>query len=158
MTNPPRFLPFGRRAALALATAALGLALLPPALARARQEPQPSPLAGEWTWSWTDPEKREHHHLLQVEGTGRTLAARETFDDEAPVRVTGLTFDGENVVFKVARGGREADYRGKLVGRDTINGRVKTMSDGQGTEHPWTATRKKQKPAPTPSPNPPNQP
>jgi hypothetical protein len=109
------------------------------------QKSDVSPLAGTWTWSWKDPEGKTHKHVLEVEGVDRALAAREIFDDEQPVKATGLRFDGKTVKFTVVRGERKADYTGKLDGKDKINGTVTTSAGttGQTNEFVWKAERRK---------------
>jgi hypothetical protein len=109
------------------------------------QKPDVSTLAGTWTWSWKDPEGKTHKHVLEVEGVDRALAAREIFDEEQPVKATGLTFDGKTVKFTVVRGERRADYTGKLDGKDKINGTVTTTTtaSGQTNEFVWKAERRK---------------
>jgi len=99
-------------------------------------------LAGTWTWSWKDPEGGTHRHVLEVEGIGAKLAAREQFDNLAPVPALDFQLRGKTVRFTVVRGERRADYDGVVADRDTINGKVKVTSKGQTTEDLWNATRK----------------
>ena len=91
---------------------------------------------------WKDPAGQAHRHVLEVEGVDKALAAREIFDDEAPVKANGLAFDGKSLKFTVSRGDRRADYTGKLDG-DTIRGTVNTSSNGQASEFTWKAERRK---------------
>lgn len=110
------------------------------------QLPDIPKLAGSWTWSWKDPGGELHQHVLEVEGVGNALAAREIFDDEPPVKVMDLKYDGSVVRFTVERGARKAAYAGKLAGPDTIRGTVTTTTDGESREFTWTAQRKAPKP------------
>ena len=111
----------------------------------------PSDLAGTWTWSWKDPAGTTHQHVLEVEGVGSKLAAREEFDGLGPVPSREIRLDGKSVWFTVVRGDRRADYHGVFADRDTINGTVKVTAEGGTTEFRWEATRK---PLPKPSPKP----
>ncbi|HWE36942.1 MAG TPA: hypothetical protein VG406_10285 [Isosphaeraceae bacterium] len=122
-----------------------GLVLLlaiPGAAARADDAPK---LAGSWTWSWKGPDGTEHKHVLEVEGTGAKLAARERFDDLEAVKVNDLKVDGKKVSFSVLRGKRRSEYNGKLDGDDTIDGKVLVEDDGRSNEYTWTAKREKTK-------------
>lgn len=113
-----------------------------------------SKLAGRWTWSWKDPADKTHRHSMEVEGVPAKLAARERFDNQEPVQVQNLKFDGKKVRFSVTRGERQSDYSGALDG-DVINGTVTVTYEGQSTEYPWKATRDTvKKPMPTPPPTP----
>ena len=103
---------------------------------------EPSKFAGTWTWSWRAGDVT-HRHNLEVEGAGKALAAREIFDEEAAVNVSDLKFEGDRLQFTVVRGERKADYKGKLAGKDAIEGTVTTTSAGQANEFPWKAERKK---------------
>jgi hypothetical protein len=117
--------------------------LLPPCAlsARARAADVPK-LAGNWTWSWKDPAGATHRHILEVEGVGAKLAARERFDDLPAVRVADLKLDGKDVRFSVVRDQRRADYRGVVDGDGaTINGTVTVTSDGESNEFVWKAAR-----------------
>jgi hypothetical protein len=118
---------------LSIAVAALG-----------QKPPGVSKLAGSWTWTWNDREGKVHTHTLEVEGVGKALAAREVFDDQPPVKVTNLTFDGTTVKFTVVRGQRRADYNGKMADQDTIQGTVTTTATGETDEYTWKAVRKKE--------------
>jgi hypothetical protein len=109
-------------------------------------------LAGNWTWSWKDPSGKTHRHLLEVEGIGAKLAARERFDDLEPIPVRDLRLDGKTLQFSVVRGDRRADYRGIVADRDTINGTVKVTANGESSEDRWEASRKPQQEAPPPPP------
>ena len=62
-----------------------------PEPARAAEPPK---LAGTWTWTWKDRIGETHRHILEVEGVGTKLAARELFDDQPAVAVSNLTLDG----------------------------------------------------------------
>lgn len=120
----------------------LGLAaFLPPTTAGA--PPAAPELEGSWTWTWKDRQGNTHKHVLEVEGKGKTLAAREVFDDQEPVRVNPLTVDGNSVRFTVVRGERKAEYRGKVADADHVNGTVLVTVDGQTNEFEWKAERKK---------------
>jgi hypothetical protein len=110
------------------------------------QTPGVSKLAGSWTWTWKDPTNRTHQHVLEVEGIGKALSAREIFDDEPAVRVAPLEFDGKAVHFTVVRGQRKAEYDGRLDDGDTINGTVKTSTGEDHGAYPWKATRRKPNP------------
>ena len=105
-------------------------------------EPEDGPkLAGTWIWSWNDPKGETHRHVLEIEGTGAKLAARERFDELAPVRVTGLMLDGKNLKLTVVRDQKRADYSGVVADSDTINGTVSITFEGQTTEYVWKAKR-----------------
>lgn len=117
-------------------------ALMTPAATQVLGGEESSALAGTWTWSWKDPKGDKHTHILEVEGMGTKLAARERFDDLPPVVVSKLTFDGKSVRFTVVRGNRRAAYSGVLDKADTINGTVTITTDGQSEEHEWQAKRK----------------
>jgi hypothetical protein len=108
---------------------------------------EPPKLAGTWTWSWKDPAGETHRHLLEVEGLGTKLAARERFDELEPVAVRDLRLDGKSIHFTVVRGDRRADYDGIVAKADTINGLVKITTKGETVEYPWTSTLK---PSPQP--------
>lgn len=116
-----------------------------PSAARA-QRPDVPKLAGSWTWSWKDPGGELHQHVLEVDGVGNALAAREIFDNEPAVKVMDLKYDGSVVRFTVDRGQRKAAYVGRLSGPDTIRGSVTTTTDGESRELTWTAQRKAPKP------------
>src|SRR3954463_11216463 len=136
---------------------ALALAVLIPIFAApwsgtpARAADDLSDLAGTWTWSWKDPAGTTHQHLLEVEGVGSKLAAREEFDGLGPVPAREIRLDGKSVWFTVVRGERRADYHGVFADRNTINGTVKITAEGETSEFRWAATRK---PLPKPSPKP----
>lgn len=100
-------------------------------------------LAGTWTWTWKDREGTTHRHVMEVEGTGTKVAARETFDDQEQVRVSDLKLDGNSVRFTVVRDGRKADYSGKVADADHINGTVTTKTGDDSNEFPWKAERRK---------------
>jgi hypothetical protein len=125
-------------------TFSLGLLLAAPSAftATSHAADEAPNLAGTWIWSWKDPEGGTHRHVLEVEGIGGKLAAREQFDNLAPVPALDLQLMGKTVRFTVVRGERRADYQGVMADRDTINGKVKVTSEGQTTEDLWEATRK----------------
>lgn len=104
---------------------------------------EPPKLDGTWTWTWKDPQGATHRHVLEVEGVGKKLAARERFDALPPVPASGLKLDGKNIQFTVVRGDKRADYRGVLDDPDTINGKVSIKQDGDLNEYLWKATREK---------------
>jgi hypothetical protein len=99
-------------------------------------------LAGTWTWSWKDPAGETHRHLLEVEGIGTKLAARERFDELEPIAVRDLRLDAKKIHFTVVRGDRRADYDGIVAKPDTINGTVKITTKGETVEYPWECSRK----------------
>jgi hypothetical protein len=104
----------------------------------------PAALAGTWTWTWKDPKGQTHRHVIEVEGTGKALAAQEVFDELPPVRVTNLKVEGNNVRFTVVRGRKRSDYSGKIADPDHINGTVLVADgEGQATEFVWKAERRK---------------
>jgi hypothetical protein len=109
-----------------------------PAKARAEQVPK---LAGNWTWTWKDTAGETHRHVLEVEGLGTKIAARERFDDLPAVRVADLKLDGKKFRFSVVRDSRKAEYSG-VVADDlsAIKGTVIVTTDGQMNEFPWKAT------------------
>ena len=109
--------------------------------------PEPK-LAGTWTWTWKDRAGVMHKHILEVEGVDKTLAAREVFDDGAPVRVEALKLEGKSLKFTVNRDGRKAEYSGKVVDPDHVNGTVVVTVDGNAEEHEWKAERSKVVPKP----------
>ena len=112
--------------------------------------PEKTPdFAGTWMWSWKDSQGRTHQHVLEIEGTGSTLAGRERFDDEGPVRVTEIKTERNKVQFTVVRGARRAEYRGVIDKSDDINGTVVTTDGGETQEAVWKAKRK-----PTPKESP----
>jgi hypothetical protein len=99
-------------------------------------------LAGTWTWSWKDGQGETHRHVLEVEGRGKTLSARERFDDQEPVKVADLKVVGKKVNFTVIRGDRRASYSGTMTKPDTINGKVLVAgANNQASEFGWTAKR-----------------
>ncbi len=129
---------------------ALGL-LVAASVTTAGRSPAQAPgtlkLAGTWTWTWKDRIGETHRHVLEVEGVGATLAARELFDDEGPARASNLTLDGTALKFTVVRDDRRADYSGKVADADHINGTVTVTSGGQAQEFVWKAERRKVAPA-----------
>jgi hypothetical protein len=104
---------------------------------------EPPKLTGSWTWTWKDPQGVEHRHVMEIEGVGPKLAARERFDDLPPVAVSNLKLGGNNIKFTVVRGEKRADYRGVAADSDTMNGKVSITQEGQTTEFLWKATRVK---------------
>jgi hypothetical protein len=112
--------------------------------------PDVSRLAGSWVWSWKGPDGLTHRHVLEVEGVGKALAAREIFDDQPPVKVSNLLFDGTAVKFTVDRGARRAEYSGKMTDADTIQGTVTTTTTSESREFTWKAERKKEPEPPKP--------
>lgn len=117
---------------------ALGLLSLMPAGAAADDTPA---LTGTWTWDWKDGQGATHRHVLEVEGAGETLSARERFDDLDPVKVEGLKVEGKKVNFSVQRGERRATYSGTIADDKTINGNVVVLVGNQSNEFTWTARR-----------------
>lgn len=103
-------------------------------------------LTGSWTWTWKDAQGQTHKHVMNVEGEGAKSAAREVFDDQEPVKVGAFAFEDNLIKFRITRGKRQADYRGKLKDHDHLNGTVLITSEGQTEEFPWSAVRGK-KPA-----------
>ena len=123
----------------------LGMPLILLASAGADDAP---PLAGTWEWEWKDGQGTTHRHVLEVEGVGKALAARERFDDLEPVKVDDLDVRGKQVRFVVKRGDRRSEYAGTLDGPNTLNGKVSvTAADNQPNAFTWTARRR---PAGTP--------
>lgn len=123
---------------------ALGLGLGLAALVRADDAPS---LVGTWSWSWKDANGDMHKHVLEVEGQGAQLSARERFDTGSPVKINDLKRAGKQVSFSVLRGDRRASYSGTITDQDTINGKVTiTAEGGQPTEYGWTAKRQNEKP------------
>ncbi len=119
----------------AIAFAALS-ALPPAAIAEG-----PSDLVGTWTWSWKDGEGKTHKHILDLEAAGGKLTGRERFDDQESIKVDDLKLEGKDLSFVTTRDGRRAQYKGKTVGTDTINGVVNVVTNGQANEFQWTAER-----------------
>lgn len=122
-----------------LRAAALGLAAF--ALVASAPPAGPDDLAGTWTWTWKDGEGKTHKHVLDVESAAGKLAARERFDEQDAVKVDDLKLTGDDVFFSVKRPDRMAEYKGKLVGKKTINGIVNVVVNGQAQEFQWTAER-----------------
>ena len=110
-------------------------------LATSAPAEEPEDLAGTWTWTWKDGESKVHKHVLDVEATGGKLSARERFDDEESIKVDDLKLKDDSVTFSVKRGTRSSTYKGKMVGKKTINGLVNVVLDGQPNEFQWTAER-----------------
>jgi hypothetical protein len=101
----------------------------------------PDDLLGSWTLTWKDGEGKTHKHVLDVESAAGKLTARERFDEQESIKVDDLKVKGDDVFFVVKRGGRTAEYKGKLVGNKTINGIVNVAVNGQAQEFQWTAER-----------------
>ncbi len=121
----------------------LSLLMPPPSMAGADDAAN---LAGTWSWVWKDAEGITHRHVLEVEGSGSTLSARERFDDQAPVKINDLKVVGKKVDFSVLRGDRRAAYTGSIASADTINGQViVTGEGGQPSEFGWTAQRESER-------------
>jgi len=126
-----------RRLALGIA---LGVLLVGPARAPAADDPPK--VAGTWSWKWKDAQGETHSHVLEVEGAGDKLAARERYDEEAAVKVDDLKLAGKKISFAVNRKGRHAEYKGTVDSADTINGVVVVVPEGgQPSEFGWTAKR-----------------
>jgi hypothetical protein len=103
---------------------------------------KPMNMAGTWRWKWTDAEGTVHNHVLEVEGEGKTLSARERFDDGEPVKVNDLAIDGKTVSFSVTRGALHASYKGKFKSADHIDGTVDTTNAEKPVEQfAWSADR-----------------
>jgi hypothetical protein len=102
-------------------------------------------VVGTWTWSWKDAEGVTHKHTLEVEGTGDKLAARETYDELEPIKVTDLKRTGKTVTFSVLRGKRQSSYSGELKESDRIEGKVNVTIEGQTSEYGWEAKREAKK-------------
>jgi len=120
---------------------ALGLALGALIAAPTLAAENPPKLAGTWTWKWKDAEGEMHRHVLEVEGDGAKLTARERFDDEKAIKVDDLKLEGKTISFAVTRNGRYAVYKGKVASADTIDGEVTVTDAGQANEFGWTAKR-----------------
>jgi len=103
---------------------------------------KPMSMAGTWRWKWTDAEGVVHHHVLEVEGEGKTLSARERFDEEKPVKINDMKIEGKTVTFSVTRGTRHAAYKGEFKSADHIDGTVGTSgADNSTEEYGWSADR-----------------
>ena len=98
-------------------------------------------LIGTWSWTWKDAAGATHKHVLEVEGSGDKLSARERFDDLEPVKVTDLKLVNKKVTFSVTRAKRQATYSGTLKSNDLIDGLVNVTTDGQASEFGWEAKR-----------------
>lgn len=101
----------------------------------------PPDISGTWTWAWKDANGRMHRHVLEVEGKGTRLAARERFDDLEPVKASALKLDGAKIQMTVIRGHHRAEYSGVVVDAKTINGQVTVEQAGEKNDYPWKATR-----------------
>ena len=106
----------------------------------------PEDLVGRWTWSWMDDQGVTHHHVLEVEGSGDKIAARERFDDQEPIKVTDLKVVEDKVTFSTKRGERHSLYSGTLKDDEVINGMVEVSVEGQPQSFPWTAKKEEKKP------------
>jgi len=102
---------------------------------------QPKDLLGSWIWGWTDGAGLPHKHVLEVEGSGDKIAARERFDEMKPVRVDDLKVVDKTVSFTVRRGDRRSSYTGTLKNPDLIDGMVIVTEGGLPTEFGWSAKR-----------------
>ena len=98
-------------------------------------------LVGSWSWSYKDGQGVTHKHVLEVEGTGEKVAARERMDEEEAIKVTDLKVKDKAVTFTVVRGKRRAAYNGKLKGGDKLEGQVTVTTEGQGQEYGWEAKK-----------------
>ena len=123
---------------LALGAALFGLGPIAPARAA-----DPPKLAGTWTWKWKDAQGETHRHILEVEGEGDKMIARERFDDEAAVKATKVKLEGRKLTLVVERKDRRSEYIGTIAdNNETINGEVTVANNGQpDAEFGWTATR-----------------
>ncbi len=133
---------------LLVALSLLPAVLVPVATARSADAPKAADvpkMAGTWNWTWKDKDGKTHRHILEVEGIGKKLAARERFDKLPPVAVTDLKLDGKNIRFAVVRGEHRADYSGVVVDANTINGTVKVTDEGEASEFVWEAKRETKK-------------
>lgn len=101
----------------------------------------PPDISGTWTWSWKDAAGRTHRHVLEVEGKGSRLAARERANDLEPVKASAIKLNGTKIQLTVVRGDHRAEYSGVVVEGNTINGRVTVEQDGTTNDYPWKATR-----------------
>lgn len=103
---------------------------------------KPMKMAGTWRWKWTDAKGVIHHHVLEVEGEGKTLSARERFDDEKPVKINDMKVEGKTVTFSVTRGDHHAAYKGKFKSDDHIDGTVDVNERQEvSEEYGWSADR-----------------
>ena len=118
------------------------VAAVAPAASLARADDAPK-LAGTWKWEWKDAEEKTHKHVLEVEGAGAKLAARERFDDMPAIKVTDLKLDGKAISFTVQRGYGRSEYKGTVADADTINGTVTVSVNNQPNQFGWTAAREK---------------
>lgn len=138
----------------------VALSLLPISLVTsgATRDADVPKLAGTWNWTWKDKDGHTHRHILEIEGVGNKLAARERFDELPAVAVTNLSLQGKDIRFVVIRGDHRADYAGVVTDRNTINGKVKVTDDGETTEFVWMAKRETPKNGPPQqAPTPPEQ-
>ncbi len=138
----PRSRPWRSATSGLTALTAVSLITITTSIATARAADEAPGVAGTWTWSWKDPAGLTHRHVLEVEGLGTKLAARERFDDLEPVPVQDLRLVGKTLSFHVIRGARRADYKGAVTADDTIRGTVTVTSQGQSNEDLWEARRK----------------
>ena len=118
----------------------ISLALAATALGAAPRDEEAG-LVGTWSWTWKDAAGTTHKHVLEVEGSGDKLSARERFDDLEPVKVTDLKLADKKVTFSVNRAKRPASYSGTLKSKDLIEGLVNVTTDGQASEFGWEAKR-----------------
>lgn len=125
-----------RRSALAWMILALSATAL-----RAAPRDGEAGLIGTWSWTWKDAAGTTHKHVLEVEGSGDKLSARERFDDLEPVKVTDLKLADKKVTFSVNRPKRQASYSGTMKSKDLIEGLVNVTTDGHASEFGWEARR-----------------
>ena len=118
------------------------------------QNDAPSPLSGTWTWQWKDADGMNHRHILEVEGVGPKLAARERFDELPAVKVDDLKLSDKEVRFSVTRDSKRSEYQGNLTKADTINGTVSVAVMGQTSQFGWTALKEKPEDKVSPRPKP----
>jgi len=131
--------PTRRNFGLVLATW-LVLPCLPIAVARPADDPLK--LAGTWTWKWKDAQGETHRHVLEVEGEGDKMVARERFDNEPAIKVDKIKLDGKKLSITIERKDRRSVYSGTIANAETINGQVTVTTEGQpASEYGWTATR-----------------
>lgn len=129
---------FGQFPPLVLLIVGLGSGL---SLGRAAPADDAAKLVGTWTWQWKDEQGQTHKHVLEIEGAGAKLAARERFDEAEPVKIEDLKVEGPKVNFSVMRGDRRSSYTGTLAADDTINGEVTISREGTDKVFGWTARR-----------------
>ncbi|MDB5350237.1 MAG: hypothetical protein JWN86_1484 [Planctomycetota bacterium] len=104
-------------------------------------------LVGSWSWSYKDGQGVMHTHVLEVEGTGDKIAARERMDQKPAVKVTDIKVTGGKVTFTVLRDKHRSSYSGKLKGKSSnlIDGLVTVSDGGQTNEYGWQAKKEELK-------------